>query len=447
MSLPVYYEQRSVGTIDVKEDGAGFTYDPSWLTTRGAFPISTSIHLQENRIGPAVFLPWAANLLPESGNLQAVGQFLGIAPSDVVGILSKIGRDTAGALSIGRPGSTSSGNWRPIETTADLERIIEELPSKPFLVGEEGVSMSLAGAQIKLGVALNRDGRICIPLVGSPSTHILKPDIQRLWGSVQNEAFCLALAKRMGLPVIDVTTGTAGKRSYLLVKRYDRVEIDGRWRRIHQEDFCQATGKPPTAKYEANQTGIRGPTLKDMFDTTRRLTPPTNIVRLLDMLVFNVLACNMDAHAKNYSLMIEASTVSLAPLYDVMCGETWENVTKNMAQKIAGKSRGDHLKGRHWQRFAKECGLNPRQVLARIEALAESASDHAEEAAADVAAMPAGTHPLLKQAVEAVRKRARSIINQLNETEAEPTAESGASSKNTTTPDEEETPTSTISKK
>src|SRR5664280_374800 len=103
MSLPVYYEQRSVGTIDVKEDGAGFTYDPSWLTTRGAFPISTSIHLQENRIGPAVFLPWAANLLPESGNLQAVGQFLGIAPSDVVGILSKIGRDTAGALSIGRP--------------------------------------------------------------------------------------------------------------------------------------------------------------------------------------------------------------------------------------------------------------------------------------------------------------------------------------------------------
>jgi len=307
--------------------------------------------------------------------------------------------------------------------------------------------MSLAGAQIKLGVALNRDGRICIPLKGSPSTHILKPDIQRLWGSVQNEAFCLALAKRMGLPVIDVTTGTAGKRSYLLVKRYDRVEIDGRWRRIHQEDFCQATGKPPTAKYEANQTGIRGPTLKDMFDTTRRLTPPTNIVRLLDMLVFNVLACNMDAHAKNYSLMIEASTVSLAPLYDVMCGETWENVTKNMAQTIAGKSRGDHLKGRHWQRFAKECGLNPRQVLARIEALAESASDHAEEAAADVAAMPAGTHPLLKQAVEAVRKRARSIINQLNETEAEPTAESGASSKNTTTPDEEETPTSTISKK
>jgi serine/threonine-protein kinase HipA len=422
MTLPVYYEQRIVGTIDVKDDGAGFTYDRSWSPTPGAFPISTLMPLQEKRVGPSVFIPWAANLLPESGNLQAVGQFLGVAPSDVVGILSEIGRDTAGALSIGRPGSTSSGNWRPVEKPAELERIIEELPNKPFLVGEEGVSMSLAGAQSKLAVAVDGKGRICVPLEGSPSTHILKPDIPRLWGSVQNEAFCLTLAKRLKLPVADVTTGVAGKRTYLLVNRYDRVESAGRWRRIHQEDFCQALGKPPTAKYEANQTGVRGPTLKDMFDATRRLTPTTDIIRLLDMVVFNVIACNTDAHAKNYSLMIRASSVSLAPLYDVMCGEVWENVTKNLAQKIADKNRGDHLMGRHWQRFATECGLNPRQVLARVRTLAEAASEQAGAAAADVAAMPAGTHPLLKQATEAIQKRARAVARQLAETESEPSA-------------------------
>jgi serine/threonine-protein kinase HipA len=422
MALPVYYERRIVGAIDVKDDGAGFTYDRSWPATQGAFPISTTIPFQEDRVAPTVFIPWAANLLPESENLQAVGQFLGIAPSDVVGILSEIGRDTAGALSIGRPGSTSSGNWRPVEKPADLERIIEELPKKPFLVGEEGVSMSLAGAQSKLAVAVDGKGRICIPLEGSPSTHILKPDIPRLWGSVQNEAFCLTLAKRLKLPVAGVTTGVAGKRTYLLVNRFDRVESGGRWRRIHQEDFCQALGKPPTAKYEANQTGVRGPTLKDMFDATRRLTPTTDIIRLLDMVVFNVIACNTDAHAKNYSLMIRASSVSLAPLYDVMCGEVWENVTKNLAQKIADKNRGDHLMGRHWRRFATECGLNPRQVLARVRTLAEAASEQAGAAAADVAAMPAGTHSLLKQATEAIQKRARAIASQLTETESEPSA-------------------------
>ncbi len=78
-----------------------------------------------------------------------------------------------------------------------------------------------------------------------------------------------------------------------------------------------------------------------MFEVTRRHLPPTDIVRLLDMVVFNVLVCNTDAHAKNYSMMIRAGGASLAPMYDVMCGEVWENVTKNLAQKIAGNSRGD----------------------------------------------------------------------------------------------------------
>ena len=51
--------------------------------------------------------------------------------------------------------------------------------------------MSLAGVQTKLAVALDQTGHICIPMNGSPSTHILKPDAPRLRGSVQNEAFCL----------------------------------------------------------------------------------------------------------------------------------------------------------------------------------------------------------------------------------------------------------------
>jgi hypothetical protein len=62
------------------------------------------------------------------------------------------------------------------------------------------------------------------------------------------------------------------------------------------------------------------------------------------MVVMNVLACNTDAHAKNYSIMIRAGRASLAPMYDLMCGEVWEHVTKTLAQKLAGESRGDYLK-------------------------------------------------------------------------------------------------------
>jgi len=306
--------------------------------------------------------------------------------------------------------------------TEDLERIIEELPNKPFLVGDEGVSMSLAGAQTKLAVALASNGQICIPMHGSPSTHILKPDAPRLWGGVQNEAFCLSLARRMKVPTPHLTTGKAGKRTYLLVERYDRTSHGGRWRRLHQEDYCQALGRPPSAKYEANQTGIPGPTLKDVFEVTRRHMPPIDIVRLPDMVIVNVLACNTDAHAKNYLIMIRGNGVSLAPMYDLMCGEVWENVTKNLAQKIAGQSRGDYVTGKRWQRFARECGLNPKQVLERVSTLAKSALAEAKTAAAEVAAMPAGTHEILDQTREAVERRASAVLAQLQELGDEPAA-------------------------
>lgn len=411
--LPVFYETRRVGVIVSTESGPSFAYDQEWLGTKGAFPLSILMPLSSEPTPPEIFLPWAANLLPEADNLRTIGLRLGAAPEDVIAILDEIGRDTAGALSIGKPGATSSGGWRPVPDAAALERSIEELPSKPFLVGEEGVSMSLAGVQTKLGVAINESKQICVPVDGAPSTHILKPDSERLYGNVQNEALCLILAGRCGLRVPAATTGKAGKRTYLLVTRYDRLQQAGRWRRLHQEDFCQALGKPPAAKYESNQTGIRGPKLADMFALARNAMQAPDVLALLDQTVFNILACNTDAHAKNYSIMISARGFELAPLYDVMCAAAWDGVTRNLAQKIAGKNRGEHLKRRHWRRFAADCGLNAPRLLARVEQLANLVLREARPAAEDVAAMPAGPHGLLPVFRDAIEGRARDILNGL----------------------------------
>jgi serine/threonine-protein kinase HipA len=413
--LPVYFEQRLVGAIDVDRNGPGFTYDRGWTSLRGAFPVSTAMPFQSDRYGPDVFMPWAANLLPENEQLRTLGQLLGMARGDVIGLLSAIGGDTAGALSIGQPGRTSSVQWRVLETQGEVEAVLDELPNKPFLAGEEGVSMSLAGAQSKLAVAVDDNGRICVPMNGSPSTHILKPDSPRLPGGVQNEAFCLTLARRLKIPTPDITTGVAGTRTYLLAKRYDRTDVGGRWRRLHQEDYCQALGVPPSAKYEANRTGVPGPTVKDMFEVTRRRLPATEIIRLLDLILLNVLCANTDAHAKNYSIMIRGNGASLAPAYDVMCGEVWGGVTRRLAQTIGGKSRGDELAGKDWRRFARDCGLNPKQVLERIADLARAAIAEAEAAAADVAAMPAGPHEILEPVRQAVERRSCALIAGLQE--------------------------------
>ncbi len=411
--VPVYYETRTVGQIEIGPDGPAFAYDPAWLTTRGAFPISVLMPLSARRIAPDVFLPWAANLLPEASQLRTVGLRLGAAPEDVIGILAEIGRDTAGALSIAKPGYSDTGGWHPIPDEKALQRILDELPSKPFLVGDDGVSMSLAGVQSKLGVAIDTEGRLCVPVEGAPSTHILKPDSDKLFGGVQNEALCLRLAKTLGINAPEVTTGKAGTRSYLLVARYDRIRQGERWRRLHQEDFCQALGKPPAAKYESNQSGIPGPTLAQMFALTRRIMRAPDVLALLDYVIFNVLACNTDAHAKNYSLMISGRGVELAPIYDVMCAAAWSNVTRNLAQKVAGKNRGEHLRRRHWQRFAVSAGLNPSRTIVRVETLAKAVLANAGTTANEVAALPAGDHPLMPKFVEALETRARAILSGL----------------------------------
>lgn len=98
-----------------------------------------------------------------------------------------------------------------------------------------------------------------------------------------------------------------------------------------------------------------------------------------------------------------------------MCAAAWEGITRNLAQKIAGKNRGEHLKHRHWRALAAECGLNAPRLIKRVDELANAVMREARGAAVEVNAMPAGTHTLMPRFVEAIEQRARAIISGLSE--------------------------------
>ena len=412
MTVGVYYETFRVGDIDVDEGGPRFTYARRWQNTRQAFPVSLSMPLDTDSHPPAVLVPWLMNLLPEADPLRAVTRALGIAAEDAVALLERIGGETAGALSVGEPRDRTRAGYRPVETDAGLARVIADLPGKPFLVAEEGVSMSLAGAHYKLPVRVDPDGQIAIPVHGAPSTHILKPDNARLHGSVANEALCLVLAQRVGLSVCSVTTGRAGERTYLLVDRYDReVLADGQVRRRHQEDFCQALGVPPGAKYEHNQTGRRGPDLQAMVGLVRDDLTPGQVPMFLDAVIFNVAIGNVDSHAKNYSVLypMDGGPPALAPLYDLMSGLAWPGITENHAQDVGGQNRGRHIHGRHWARMASACGVNATHLRHRVTDVCERIVEEVDKAAVDVAAMPGSDHGLLVEFVRAIRARAETV--------------------------------------
>lgn len=407
MDLPVHYEDRLVATISANAQATGLAYDETWLSSPDSFPVSLAMPIRPEPYDGEQVLPWLMNLLPEGEPLRAMTRALGAAPEDALGLIAQTGNDLAGALSIAPQQPRGEPGYRSIPDADALERIIEELPARPFLVGEDGVSMSLAGAQEKLPVAVI-DGRIGIPINGAPSTHILKPDNPRLPGSVQNEALCMVLARRVGLNVAPVTTGVAGERSYLLVERYDRIGTGNDVRRLHQEDFCQALGRPPAAKYEFNGTGTRGPSVADMFAVVRQHMTARDITRLLDAVIFNISIGNVDSHAKNYSILLGLGAPQLAPLYDLMSGLAWANITQNHAQAIGGQRRGRHIYGRHWRRMAEAAGLATRGTVQRVEQVTARLLRELPGAVEEVAAMQAG-QSMLEIFAQEIEERATEV--------------------------------------
>jgi serine/threonine-protein kinase HipA len=405
MRLPVFAEGAPVGEFLNGEEGPSFRYAAAWQDRADAFPVSLAMPLSLETAGPDIAAPWLMNLLPEGGPRRAMTRALGLGREDIAGLVSASGRDLAGALSFQETGPDAG--YSPIEDGKALERIMEELPARPFLVGDEGVAMSLAGAQDKLPLRFV-DGSFSVPVNGAASTHILKPDNPRLPGSVQNEALCMVLARHCGLPAAEVTTGQAGARSYLLVTRYDRV-VRRNVGRLHQEDFCQALGRPPVAKYQHNGTGRQGVTLADMFTLIREQMTARDTNRFFEAVIFNTAIGNVDAHAKNYSILLRPEGPSLAPLYDLMSGLAWAGITENQAQDIGGQRRGRYIFGCHWRRMTQAAGISGTATLRRVEMITAQILEALPLARAEVAAMTAGEGVLLSEFEAQIAARARTV--------------------------------------
>ena len=132
-------------------------------------------------------------------------------------------------------------------------------------------------------------------------------------------------------------------------------------------------------------------------------------MQLWDMLVFNILCCNTDAHMKNHSLMLSALGARLAPLYDVMCTAVWPNIARNLALDIGCRRDGTYIEERHWAREAEACGLAPRRAVARVDQLASRVRAELASTAHDIASMPARPHGVVNEVIDAIDARCRAI--------------------------------------
>lgn len=298
-------------------------------------------------------------------------------------VLAEIGGECAGAVSVGAVGEGVPGSASPPPrwlTEAALKGLLDEMPECPLVLlerleEEDGIRISLAGAHDKTGV-LHRDGQIGLTAGRPPSTHILKLPIARVAEPIANEAYCMTLAAEAGLDAAPVEPRRVGEHEFLLVRRYDRSP-DGEGR-IHQEDFCQGLGIAPAEKYE----GEGGPDVAACAALLRRgSAPAVDLREFLDCLLFNFLIGNHDAHAKNFSLLLDGPrAIRLAPFYDLLSTTVFEGTRKKFAMRLGGENRPKYLRRRHLDRLADELKVKPALVSRRVEAIVAAVRSAQEDA-------------------------------------------------------------------
>ena len=372
-SLIVHMHGKRVGVL---EDDAGqlvFRYDTDWLTQADAYALSKQLPLQSEPFDSQRAGIIFGGLLPEAEARDQVARNLGISVNNDFAMLERIGGECAGAISlvpedlVDETRSNDEVRWL---NEADAAEIMTLLPQRPLLAGEKGLRLSLAGAQVKLPVVIDTkpDGthQFGLPLGDTPSTHIIKPEPVRFPGLSENEAWCMALARRIGLDAAEVWEENIGSVPCLIAKRYDRVRdsSDTAPKRLHQEDFCQALGYPSSRKYQ--QEG--GPSLRECFQLIRdwSTTPVLDIRNMLDAVIFAAVTGNADAHAKNHSFLYAKNTRRMAPLYDQVCTMAWPELSSVLSMKIGSASSLTEVSPEHFKQLCGQSKLGWPMVRERI---------------------------------------------------------------------------------
>jgi len=376
--LVVYLLGRRAGRLIRKENGnLQFRYDRDYE----ARPVSQTMPVQTASAYPhalcrAVF----GGLLLEGDARETLARNLGVSAGNDYALLDELGGDCAGAITLLE--SEAEISEEPAVRALDdgqLDELLRDLPRRPLAADpQEGIRLSLAGGQPKLPVILDEGGGAALPLSSAAATtHIIKPEPERFPGLVDNEAFCMQLAHAVDLRVARVEKHrTISGEPYLLIERFDRDLTTEPIRRLHQEDVCQALGCPSERKYQAEG----GPTAPAVVDLLRSCSavPAQDLPRLWEALVFNWLIGNCDAHAKNFSLLYDGGSPSLAPLYDLVSTTVYPELTTRLAMSIDGAKKIEEVDAGAWLKLATEARYSARFARQAIVSMIERVLTQAE---------------------------------------------------------------------
>jgi serine/threonine-protein kinase HipA len=359
-----------IGVLSSDVHGAvQFSYAIEWIKSERSFPLSLSLPLREAAYGDSATRTFFQNLLPE--NRRLISNLLArerLEDSDLVGILSHVGADCAGAVSClpaGAPPVKQPGNlFTDYDrlTELQLDELIRRMTHRLPMPTEIRFPSPVAGVRDKLCLTVLYRSSLGLPKVetGAPTTHILKVPNEGDEHEPRLEAAASFLAQMCGVDAAKSVFISFGGINTLLTTRFDRVIMGDEVRRIHQEDFAQALGLPPSLKYEHHGTAdqrFSAVEVSKLLDQTAE--PLLAKQKFMIATLFNIMIGNNDNHAKNHALLYDqGKRPRFAPLYDLVPTVLDPKYDDHFAFKIGNAARRDDLDKASLMDFAATMGLS-----------------------------------------------------------------------------------------
>lgn len=387
MELSVFLHNRPCGILGIDNERMSFSYLPDYIAAKGP-AISVSMPIDQQTWPDAIAFPFFENLLPEGNIRQLLASRLGTADNNFSRLLRATGGDVAGATSIAADPHAHSpkqpeeqSHQQPLPPALSdeaLGQVLELIKTQPFLPNNsEGMRLSLAGAQNKLPVVIDKNNGLHLPGQYA-STHIIKPPSERFPALVANEYLCMRAAARAGLntPAVALRNFMTPDKQHhdcFVVQRYDRITHDGVTSRLHQEDICQVTGTVSAQKYAMDG----GPGFGELFNMVRQYTRPYAVHQqeLIRRMLFNLLIGNQDAHAKNFSLLHQGNTIALAPAYDLVSTLVYEQLQTRLAMPVGHANTIKDLDSAALDEFQASTQVNLRRQAQTLQRFVDKALD------------------------------------------------------------------------
>ncbi len=344
-----------VGTLTARGRGVRFTYAPGALENLELPPISLSLPKRQEPYADSAAGPFFRNLLPEQAYRRLVTAAIGTAPENDLVLLGVIGGECPGAVSIWpetkRPAAPPA--YRTLDG-AEVAGLFSRADRQTLAGALVRGRLSLAGAQEKIALLRDAEGRWQLPLNGAVTSHILKQSATEFPDVLENELFCMALAEAADLVVASVGIIAPDVRVFC-TERFDRIASGDSLAKLHQEDFCQVLAVDPGRKYEHDG----GPGIKRCAAVISRhaAAPVVDLERLIRWAGFNYLVGNEDAHAKNLALLYERGGALLSPHYDVVSTEIYPGLRRRMAMKIGRAWDVRNVQAGDFKRLAAQVDL------------------------------------------------------------------------------------------